>query len=217
MANLIKIKKSSLTGVIPTVLSPGELAINIKDKKLFFVDSLGVIQSFDLFTTKLTLKSLESYIFSNAAYTLASQAALQKMFNSPASGALNVTAGLTYFFECNFTLSGMSAVLGNFGFGFLGTATFSSLSYTAISDKADALGAPSTAQIVVATSPLATVLVSSSAITNGNSTIKGIIRVSASGTLIPAVSLSMAAAAIIGTNSWFRAVVIGGSTETFNE
>jgi hypothetical protein len=30
-------------------LAAGELAINIKDKKLFFINDLGVLQSFDLF------------------------------------------------------------------------------------------------------------------------------------------------------------------------
>lgn len=51
MANVIKIKKSSEGGVIPTGLTFGELAINIKDRKLFFLNDLGVLQSFDLFST----------------------------------------------------------------------------------------------------------------------------------------------------------------------
>ncbi len=48
MANTIKIKKSSVTGVIPTGLVLGELAINIKDKKLFYLNDLGILQIFDL-------------------------------------------------------------------------------------------------------------------------------------------------------------------------
>jgi hypothetical protein len=214
MSNIIKIKKSAVTGVIPSDLAAGELAINTKDKKLFFLDSLGVLQSFDLFTTLLTLKSLESYVFSNTAYALVSQVALQKIFNNSPNV---VIAGLSYFFECNFTISAMSALLGNFGFGFLGTATISSLSYTAISDKADATGSPSMGQIAVGITTAETVLVSSSAIRNGNSIIKGIISVNGSGTLIPAVSLSTAAAAIIGKNSWFRIVVISSTIDNFKE
>ncbi|WP_158614835.1 hypothetical protein [Flavobacterium sp. LB2P53] len=213
---MIKIKKSSVTGVIPTGLAPGELAINIKDKKLFFLDSLGVIQSFDLFATKLTLKSLESYVFSNAAYPLVSQTSLQKLFNASTLGALNVAANTSYFFECQFTLSAMSAVLGNFGFGFLGTAGIANMSYTALSDKADTLGTPSTAELVVATVQSAVVLVSNSAITTGNAIIRGIIRVNTAGTLIPSVSLSIAALAFVGSNSWFRAVPIGVVSDKTN-
>lgn len=48
MANIIEIKNSSQTGNVPSGLVAGELAINIKDKKLFFINDLGVLQSFDL-------------------------------------------------------------------------------------------------------------------------------------------------------------------------
>jgi hypothetical protein len=48
MPNTITIKKSSLTGVVPTTLQDGELAINQADKLLFYKDNLGVIRSFSL-------------------------------------------------------------------------------------------------------------------------------------------------------------------------
>lgn len=48
MSNVFKIKNSSSLGSIPSGLVAGELCINIKDKKLFFLDDLGVLQSFDL-------------------------------------------------------------------------------------------------------------------------------------------------------------------------
>lgn len=48
MANLLKIKRSAVAGRVPSDLSEGELAINIKDKKMFFLDSEGAVQSFDL-------------------------------------------------------------------------------------------------------------------------------------------------------------------------
>lgn len=48
MANVIEIKNSSQAGNVPTGLVAGELAINIKDKKLFFINDLGALQSFDL-------------------------------------------------------------------------------------------------------------------------------------------------------------------------
>jgi len=165
-------------------------------------------------STKISLRTLENYVFSNAAYTLVSQTALQKIFNASATGAVRVEPATAYFFECSFSLSAMSAVAGTFGFGFLGTATITSLSYTALSDKADALGAPSTGQIIVGNVSTALQLVSSSVITTGNTLIKGIIRVNAGGTLIPSVNVSVAAAAIVGVNSFFRIVPIGTNTQT---
>lgn len=45
---IVKIKNSSSIGVSPTGLVAGELAINIRDKKLFFLNNLGVLQTFDL-------------------------------------------------------------------------------------------------------------------------------------------------------------------------
>lgn len=48
MANTIKVKYSTTTSTTPSGLVAGELAINIKDKKLFFLNDLDVLQSFDL-------------------------------------------------------------------------------------------------------------------------------------------------------------------------
>lgn len=48
MANIIKIKRSNVSGVIPTSLEDGELAINQADKVLFYKDNIGIIRSFNL-------------------------------------------------------------------------------------------------------------------------------------------------------------------------
>lgn len=74
MANIVKLKRSSTTGVIPTGLVAGELAINTKDKKLFFLNDLGELQSFDLTapvgSTQRTVLSLASN-FSSTSTTRA--------------------------------------------------------------------------------------------------------------------------------------------------
>ena len=44
----IKIVWSNTTGFVPTSLSNGQIAINQKDKKLFYPDENGVIQEFSL-------------------------------------------------------------------------------------------------------------------------------------------------------------------------
>jgi hypothetical protein len=48
MPNAIKIKRSNTAGVVPATLVDGEIAINQADKKLFYRDSSGAVQSFSL-------------------------------------------------------------------------------------------------------------------------------------------------------------------------
>jgi hypothetical protein len=58
MANVVKIKNSTTVNATPTGLVRGEIAINIKDKKLFFLNDADVLQSFNLFAPLvLTLAS----------------------------------------------------------------------------------------------------------------------------------------------------------------
>jgi hypothetical protein len=163
--------------------------------------------------TQLTLKALEEYIFSNASYTLTSQTALQKLFNSTANGAVAVEANTSYFFQCRFDLSAMSATSGNFGFGFLGTSTIASIAYTANASKS-AIGTPTASLLTTAKVTTSTGLVVANVATTGHVTIQGIIRTTLGGTLIPSVSLGIAAAAIVGINSYFRIVTIGSNTQT---
>ena len=164
--------------------------------------------------TKLSLRGLEDMNFPSGTLTLTSQTALQKLFATTTNGALSVEAATTYFFECEISLTAMSATSGNFTFGFLGTATFTSLKYTSMASKT-AIGTPSTAQITTATVATATGLVSANTTTTGHAFITGILRINAGGTLIPAVGLGVAAAAVIGANSWFRIIECGTGTNTF--
>lgn len=43
MANIVKILRSLITGNVPASLENGQLAINQKDKKLFYPDENGVV------------------------------------------------------------------------------------------------------------------------------------------------------------------------------
>ena len=164
--------------------------------------------------TQLSQRSLGAINNPNATYTLTSQTALQKLFATTTNGALTVEAATTYFFECEFNLSAMSATSGAFSFGFLGTATFTSLKYTSIAAKA-AIGTPSTTQIVTSTIATAQALVAVSVSTTGHAFIRGMIRTNAGGTIIPAVALGIAAAGIVGVNSWFTLNKVGTNTGTF--
>lgn len=156
----------------------------------------------------------ESFISLTSSYTLTSQTAAQKLFNSTTNGAMNVPAATSYFFECEFSLSSMSATSGGFGFAIGGTASLTSIQWQSFGIKAATLTTAGTTQTTFNTTAANTALVSSSTSTNGHVYIKGIIRVNAAGTIIPQVSLGVAAAAVVGTNSWFRMKPIGSNTVT---
>ncbi len=153
----------------------------------------------------------EQIILLQAAYTLTSQTAAQKLFNTPTNGQVTLTAG-TYEFECFYSLTAMSATSGTFGFALGGTATFTQF-YLATADKksAPATTAGATSCYNVAAN---TALATANVNTNGFAQISGIINVSASGTVIPQVSLSIAAAAVVGIGSYFRIRPIGSTTVT---
>lgn len=153
----------------------------------------------------------EQIILLQAAYTLTSQTAAQKLFNTPANGQVTLTAG-TYEFECAYSLTAMSATSGAFGFALGGTATFTQF-YSTIAKKDSTLSSATTAQNTYNTAANANITGNNTS-TAGIANISGIINVSASGTVIPQVSLSVAAAAIVGIGSYFRIRPIGNTTVT---
>lgn len=48
MANIVKILWSKITGRVPEALSDGQIAINQKDKKLFYPDENGTVKEMSL-------------------------------------------------------------------------------------------------------------------------------------------------------------------------
>jgi hypothetical protein len=156
----------------------------------------------------------EQFISLTSAYTLTSQTAAQKLFNSTTNGALTVKAGTSYFFECFYTLSSMSGTSGSFGFAIGGTATLTSIGWRSEGAKQTSLTTATTMQQTYNTTAANTTLVSAATTTGGIMRIRGIIRINAAGTIIPQVSLGVAAAAIVGTNSYFRITPIGTNTIT---
>jgi polygalacturonase len=156
----------------------------------------------------------EQFMALTAAYTLGAGTALQKLLNATANGALTVPALTSFFFECEFDLTGMSSTTGTLAFGFGGTATLTSVKYIAYAQKSAAIATPATAQVTVANVATAVPLVATSVTTTGSAYITGIVRVNAAGTLIPSVALSVGIAAVVGVNSWFRIVPVGPNTVT---
>lgn len=147
------------------------------------------------------LEPLESFAALPSAYTLASQTAAQKLLNTTTNGAITLPVG-EYFFECGFSLTAMSATSGSYGFGFGGTATFTQAWSASTSKSSSGLVGGS---VVFSWATAAqTSLILANTNTVGASLIKGAINVTAAGTLIPQVSLTQAAAAIVGVGSYFR-------------
>ncbi len=143
-----------------------------------------------------------------AAYTLTSQTAAQKLLNGTSNGTVTIPVG-TYQFECRFSLTSLSATSGSFGFALGGTATFTQ-SWEAIATQPAAL-ATATASQTTYNAAANTALTSASTNTTGHAIIKGIVRVTVAGTIIPQVSLTIAAATIVGANSYFKISPLGAA------
>lgn len=152
------------------------------------------------------------FITLTSTYTLTSQTGAQKLFNTSTNGQVTLPVG-TYFFECFFDLSSMSASSGSFGFDLTaGTATIAGIKWWSTANKAAlaTAAAPQTTVNTAANTAIATATTN----TVGWARITGKVRISAAGTVIPKVSLGVAAAAVVGADSYFRIWQSGSDTVT---
>ena len=158
----------------------------------------------------------EQWVVLTSTNTLTSQTGVQPIFDGgggPTNGSVTLPVG-TYQFECVYALTAMSATSGSFGFsiaGGTGPATFT-FSYDATASKAGTAAATSQAGFKLFSNAASTALVTNSTGTVGSALIKGIIRVTVAGTIIPQVSLTTAAAAVVSANSYFKVSPIGNAT-----
>lgn len=153
----------------------------------------------------------EQWIRLTSAYTLTSQTTAQKMFNSPTNGTLTVPASTAYEFECSFSLTALSSSSGSFGFAFGGTATLTSQAWTAIAVKGTTSVATAIATAQSFNVAANTTIAAANINTFGVAYIRGFVTTNAAGTLIPQISLTVAAAAIVGTGAFFRIWPVGAS------
>lgn len=161
----------------------------------------------------------EHFVARTGTKTMTSNTSLQSIFGGGTggltNGALTVASTETYYFECSINVSSMSATSGNLGFSISGggTATFTSAAWHAFGldattqTTAAAIGgsfsssAGQTGNIVTAATGTAVSVF-----------IKGIFRINAGGTIIPSIQLTTAAAAVIGSNCWFKCYPVGSDT-----
>ncbi len=148
--------------------------------------------------------------YTSATKTLVSQTAAQALFDN---GAVALEANTLYEFDCGFSLSSMSSSNGSFGFALLGTVTFNSLNWNSMCRKSANLatqGGPSVSHNENTSNTA--IVTTSSATPLAFAVIHGVLRTDAAGTLIPSVSLGVAAAAVVGINSYFKITKINSDT-----
>lgn len=162
----------------------------------------GTCLYFTPFGTSRGVVPGEQLVVLGTAYTLTSQTAAQKLFNNTTNGRVDLAVG-TYWFECSYSLTSMSATSGSFGFALVaGTAVIASQGWRAFANKA-AL-ATATAGLMTYNTAANTTLATANTTTTGSAFISGFVRISTAGTLIPSVSLGVANAAVVGAQSYFR-------------
>ena len=152
----------------------------------------------------------EQFILLTGAYTLTSQTAAQALFNTTTNSAVTLATG-TYQFECMFALNAMSATSGTFGFALGGAATIAAY-WTSLAAMGSSLATATATNTTYNNNSAANAALTPNS-TNGvgSALIKGIVRVTGAGTIIPQVSLSVAAAAAAQRGSYFKIAPLGAS------
>ena len=148
-------------------------------------------------------------INNNATYTLTSTTAAQALFSAGA-GTITLAAGL-YEFECFFALGSMSGSSGSFGFVLGGTATATARWVADASMPSATNNTPTAGYQTFSTLAGTTALTANSTNGNGVAMIKGLIRISSAGTIIPQVSLTVAAAAVVQLDAFFKVSPLGAA------
>ena len=148
----------------------------------------------------------------DADYNFVAKSGFQQLFNSSPNGALNLPAGL-FGFESLFNIENMSLTNGSFGFNLGGSAPIESQAWLAFGR----MGTETVAAATVASSTYnygsQSALTSFSMAGLGWAWLRGVFRLSATGTVIPQVSFTTFAGAIpvVKKNSFFRAKKLGNT------
>ncbi len=154
----------------------------------------------------------EQMIILTGTNTMTSQTAVQPIFDGgggSAGGQITLPAG-TYQFECSYAVNGLSGTSGSFGFALGGTATFTQ-NWLAIASKNATSLATASGSFNTYNTAANTTLVTNNTGTTGTAIIKGVIRVTAAGTIIPQLSMTVAAASVVQAGSYFKVSPVGSS------
>ena len=160
---------------------------------------LNLSGSATVFVTAAAQDIQSQWVMIPSDYALTSTTATQKLFNSTTNGALTLPAGV-YSYVCQFRLIGMSATSGNISFDLLGAGTAvidpTSHSYTTGQDGGTLTAIAQSGRIFAGALATGPIVVASTA-TAMAVQIRGMIRVTTAGTIIPSVALATASAASV--------------------
>lgn len=166
---------------------------------------LNLSGSATVFVTAASLDLQSQWVMLSSDYALTSTTATQKLFNSTTNGALTLPVGV-YSYVCQFRLVGMSSTSGNISFDLLGAGTAvidpTSQSYTTGQDGPTLSPSTQSGEIfdgALATGPIVTASTTAAMAVR----IRGMIRVTTAGTIIPSVALANASAASVKQGGFF--------------
>ena len=157
----------------------------------------------------------EYFVVLQSNNTMTSQTAAQPLFDGGSTGLTNGALSLgtgTFFFECVFYLTSLSTTTGSFGFAIGGTAT--KTQYWEARAKKSTLATAAAGSTTFNTAANTT-LATTSTTNTGYASIAGTIDITVAGTIIPQLSLTVAAAAVVNTGSYFRIRRMGSNTVAY--
>ena len=147
-----------------------------------------------------------------SAITLVSQTAAQPIFNSITNGAVTLKSSTNYIFEMLLSITNLSSTSGTLGFAIGGGATFTSIAWHSIASKVNNLANAASHQNTFNLTTSNAQLVTASAFTSAYVRVWGSVRINAGGTFIPQITLGVAAAATINTESYFTITALSASS-----
>lgn len=159
---------------------------------------------------------LVNWIMLTADYTLTSTTSAQKAFNTTTNGTLTLPTGV-YRFQCLLYLLSMSTTSGNLSFSPVGGGTAVTDRWGQQStghDNVTPTNANALSGGVSVTNSSPAPAVTAAANAGFQATFRGMFRVSTGGTIIPSISLTTAAAAVVKAGSYFWVEKVGESSET---
>jgi hypothetical protein len=136
-----------------------------------------------------------------ATRTLTSNTSAQAIFNAAAAGAFTLEVGDVVDIDMLVTLSALSSSSSTFSFGLGGTATLSELAVLVLAGKEGSVG---DTRFSMMTSASATIVTTASTSTAGVIRVTGSFKCTVAGTVIPQITQSVAAAAVVGIGSYCR-------------
>lgn len=148
----------------------------------------------------------------NANITLVSQTAAQPIFNTITNGAVSLKGSTNYVFEMLLYITGMSTTSGTFGIAFGGSATLTTIAWQSLGSKVNNIATTASHQSTFNVTTSNATLVTASAFATGYIRVWGNVKINAGGTFIPQITLGVAAAASINSQSYFRITALSAGS-----